>query len=301
MTRGKKRPVDLVIARIATRQFGSIARRQLLALGLDEDWIYRAVRSGRLHPKHQGVYAVGHPCLRRDGFLMAAVLAFPDGAVLSHRTAAEEFRMLRRTSTRPHVTSAQRTLHGRPDIVLHRVRSLAPELCTTIDGLPVTTVERTLLDLAVEKDLRVLRRAWEGAQREDLLDVRKVIEVVENSPGRRVKPLKALIEEATDAPDTIEEFEARFADFLRDHPDLPAATHNVLIHGYLVDVHFVGTRLVVELDSRLYHWHTRERDSERDADLGGHGYFTYRVTWRMLTREPEAVAAKIRRLVTVYR
>ena len=208
--------------------------------------------------------------------------------------------MLRRTTTRPHVTSDQRTLHGRPDIVLHRVRSLAPELRTTVDGLPVTTPERTLLDLAGEKDPRTLRRAWEGAQREGLLDIRKVIELVDNSPGRRTKPLKALIDEATDAPDTIEEFEARFADFLRDHPDLPATAHNVLIHGYLVDVHFAGTRLLVELDSKLYHWHTRERDAERDADLGAHGYFTYRVTWQMLTKHPDQVAATIRRLLERY-
>jgi hypothetical protein len=170
------------------------------------------VEIGRLHPLHRGVYAVGHSHVERRGRLRAATLAFPDGAVLSHRTAGEEWQILRPTSTRPNVTSDERTLHGRPGIVLHRVRSLDPALRTEVNGLPVTTVERVLLDLASLKDLTPLRRAWEGAQRERLLDVDKVIELVENSPGRRVKPLKALIEEALDAPDTIEEFEARFAD-----------------------------------------------------------------------------------------
>jgi hypothetical protein len=293
----QKRPADFVIARIAARQFGTIARRQLISLGLTPAAIDKRVWAGRLHVIHEGVYAVGHSHIERRGRLRAATLAFPDGAVLSHRTAAEELRMLRRTSTRPHVTSDARTLHGRPGIVLHRVRSLAPELRTTVDGLPVTTVERTLLDLADAKDLTPLRRAWEGAQRERLLDVDKVIELVENSPGRRVKPLKALIEEALDAPDTIEELEARFADFLRERPDLPPAAHNVVIEGYVVDVHFPGTHLIVELDGERWHWNRREQDSERDADLHLAGYVVYRVTWKALTRTPDQVERRIRRFL----
>jgi len=244
-----------------------------------------------------GVYAVGHPHIERRGRLMAATLAFPEGAVLSHRTAAEVKRILRPTSTRPNVTSAERTLHGRPGIVLHRVRRLDPALCTEVDGLPVTTVERTLLDLAGAKDLMPLRRAWEGAQREGLLDVKKVIEIAENSPGRRVKPLKALIEEAMDAPDTKGEFEDRFTDFLLARPDLPTPHRNVLVEGYMVDVYFPGTKLIVELDSRLFHWHKREEDAERDADLNLAGYLVYRVTWRTLTKQPEVVAHKIRRFL----
>jgi hypothetical protein len=232
---------------------------------------------------------------------MAAVLAFPDGAVLSHRTAAEEWGILKRTSTRPNVTSAQRTLHGRPGIALHRVRSLPPEQVTSVDGLPITTIPRVLIDLAGAKDIQPLRRAWEGAQRLRLLDVPAVADLCDRSPGRRVKPLRELIAEATDAPDTVEEFEARFADFLRDHPDLPPAVHNTLIEGHLVDVHFPGTKLIVELDGREYHWHRREQDSERDADLHLAGYFVYRLTWRRLTREPEMVANRISELAGLER
>jgi hypothetical protein len=228
---------------------------------------------------------------------MAAALAFPLGAVLSHRTAAEIWGILRLTASRPHVTSAHRSFHGKPDVILHRCRSLAPELTTEVDGLPVTTVPRTLLDLAGARDLHPLRRAWEESQRRGLLDVKAVADLCDNSPGRRVKPLRALIDEATDAPDTIEEFEARFADFLRDRPDLPQPIHNALIEGYVVDVHWPGTPLVVELDSREYHWHRRERDSERDAELYLAGYFTYRVTWRALTKRPDEVAETIRRLL----
>lgn len=266
-------------------------------MGLGVKAIDHRVVAGKLHVIHAGVYAVGHRHIGRSGRLMAAALAFGDDAALSHSTGGQVWGMLRPTGQLPHVTSAARSLVGRPGIILHRVRSLPPERTTVVDGLPVTTVERVLLDLASGRDLRLLRRAWEGAQRERLLDVRKVIEIVENSPGRRVKPLNALIAEATDAPATWSEFEARFADFLRERPDLPAAHHNVVIAGYVVDVHFPGTDLVIELDSRQYHWNTRVRDSERDADLQLAGYRTYHVTWHALTKTPDVVHDKIRRFL----
>jgi very-short-patch-repair endonuclease len=292
----RKRPVDALIARIAARQYGTIARRQLRMLGLDEAAIDNRVWSGRLHVLHMGVYAVGHSHLDRRGRLMAATLAFPEGAVLSHRTAAEEWRILRPTSIRPNVTSDERTLHGQPGIVLHRVRSLDPALRAEVNGLPVTTVERVLLDLAVARDLTPLKRAWEGAQREGLLDVDKVIELIGNSPGRRVKPLKALIAAAVDAPDTRSEFEDLFTDFLVKY-GLPIAHRNVVIEGYIVDAHFPGTGLIIELDGERWHWNRREEDVERDADLHLADYRVYRVTWHALTRKPDMVAAKIRRFL----
>ena len=289
-------PVDWIIAELAGRQYGVVAKWQLLAAGIGASAIEYRLRLGRLHLLHEGVYAVGHRVLPKQGWWMAAALAFGEGAVLSHITAGQAWRMLRWTDQRPHVTSAARSLVGRPGITLHRVRSLAPELTSEVDGLPVTTVERVLLDLAGYKDTTLLKRAWEGAQRERLLDVRKVIELVENSPGRRIKPLRALIEEATDAPDTRGEFEDRFTDFLSEY-GLPQAMRNVLIAGYLVDAYFPGTGLIVELDGEHWHWNRREQDSERDADLHIAGYVVYRVTWHALTRHPERTAEKIRRLL----
>jgi hypothetical protein len=206
--------VDSLIAALAARQFGVVARWQLIVLGLGEKAIDHRVAIGRLHVLHLGVYAVGHPRVGRSGRLMAAALAFGDGAVLSHITGAQIWGTVKATSQMPHVTSAARSLERRPGIVLHRVRRLDPAFVTEVDGLPVTTIERVLLDLAGARDLTPLRRAWEGAQRQKLLDVDKVIWICANSPGRRTKPLMALVAEATDAPDTRSEFEDRFTDFL---------------------------------------------------------------------------------------
>src|SRR4051812_48445877 len=80
-------PIDRRIARTASRQHGVIALRQLIALGLGARGVRERVESGRLHRVHQGVYAVGHHALSRDGKRMAAVLACGPRAVLSHRDA----------------------------------------------------------------------------------------------------------------------------------------------------------------------------------------------------------------------
>jgi very-short-patch-repair endonuclease len=98
--------------------------------------------------------------------------------------------------------------------------------------------------------------------------------------------------------DTKGEFEAAFFDFCRAQ-DLPLPSCNVLVEGYLVDAHWPGTRVIVELDSWEFH-HTRtafEADRERSAALGAAGYTVIPVTWRRLHQEPEAVAAQIRGLL----
>lgn len=254
---------------------------------------------GRLHVVHEDVYAVGHSYLSPDGRLIAAVLAFPLGAALSHRTAAERRSMLPPTTTRPHVSSAARTLLGRPGIVLHRCRSLAPELMTVVDGIRVTTVERTLIDLAGYRDTRPLERAWHQADRLGVLDVPSVARLCDNSPGRRVKPVRLLIERAEDAPDTRSELEHRFADLIRAY-GLPAPAFNVLVEGYVVDAVWHEQRVIVELDSRSFHGRDDESfegDRIRIAELQLVGYRVYPVTWRELTRNPDRVAGRIERML----
>jgi len=295
------RPADFRIAQIAARQFGTIARRQLLELGLTQAGIDMRVRRGRLFVIHEGVYAVGHRHLDRNGVDLAAVLAFPDGSVLSHRPAAERYAVLPRTASRPHVSSDARTLHGRPGIVLHRCRRIDPALKTEIDGIPVTTVPRVLLDLSTHRrDDRLVKRAWQNADRLGLLDVQQVIELVDNSPGRRTKPLKLLIERALDTPDTREELEARFADLLEENPDIPNPLFNAAVGEYIVDALWVDQKVVVELDSRKFHDsddESFEYERLRRADLLEMGYQVYPVTWRELTKNPQRVLERLRRLL----
>jgi hypothetical protein len=129
--------VDELIAGLADRQHGVVARRQLVALGLSLDAIDHRVARGRLHVLHRGVYAVGHRALRREAYWMAAVLAGGDGAVLFRRSAALLWGI--RSSARAAVEIAvPRERRNRPGIEAYETRT-APDELTSHDGIPVTT------------------------------------------------------------------------------------------------------------------------------------------------------------------
>jgi hypothetical protein len=226
---------------------------------------------------------------------MAAVLACGPGAVLSHLDGGELLN-IGRSRGRIHVSSPTRSRHGIPHVVLHQPRGLEPHERTEIDGIPVTSATRTLVDLAAILDFQRLKRAWQEAQRQGLLDVNAVRPYLDQ-PRKGIRHLRALVDDATDAPDTREEFEHRFADLVEADPEIPAPAYNAAVGPYIVDAAWIDEGLIVELDSREYHWHRAEEDYERDAELQARGYRTYHVTWRALTKTPDLVAARITRLL----
>jgi hypothetical protein len=169
-----------------------------------------------------------------------------------------------------------------------------------LEGIPVTSVARTLLDLAEVVDLQRLERAFEEADRLRLLDLRAIDDTISRNPGRHgLKTLRALLHSVHPVTETRSELERRFVAFCRD-AGLPPPSVNAIVEGFEVDAIWTDRRLVIELDSYEFH-HTRaafERDRARDAALQLAGYRVLRLTWRRLSEEPEAVAATIRRLLT---
>ena len=131
---------------LARKQHGVVARRQLRGLGFSEDAIDHRIATGRLHPLHEGVYAVGRPEVTHYGRWMAAVLASGEGAVLSHESAAALWGIRPRRRGRIEVSvPAERTVN-RPGIRPHR-RKLSDNHVTKRHGIPVTTPLLTLIDL----------------------------------------------------------------------------------------------------------------------------------------------------------
>lgn len=297
--RNDSRLREQAIARLAGRQHGVIARWQLLGLGLGRGAIQHRIATGRLHPVHRGVYAVGHRRLTREGIWMAAVLACGRDAVLSHRSAAALWGIGSAAGPRVDVTLPSQSGNAPPGIALHRVRGLDDEDRVVRKSIPATSVARTLFDLAEVVDTRRLERSFEEAERLRLLDLRAVERVCQRSRGRRgLRPLLALLPNLKPPPHTRSELERRFLDLCRDF-GLPAPIINAPVVGFEVDALWPYAKLIVELDGYEFH-RTRaafERDRARDAVLQAGGHRVVRLTQRQLTNEPAATAKLIRRLL----
>ena len=221
---------------------------------------------------------------------MAAVLACGESAVLSHRSAAALWRIRRRWPEVVEVTTGAR--RTRPGIWVHRSRTLTATDVTRHHGIPVTSPERTLLDLASVLPERELVRAQNEAYVLNLTTPHTLAAFLARHPGRpttRLKPAPGV---------TRSRLEDEFLRFVRRHR-LPEPALNQRVAGYEVDALWSEQRLVVELDGYAFHA-TRagfERDRERDAALLDAGFSTLRLTHRRLTGQPAREAARLRRLL----
>jgi hypothetical protein len=298
--RPRKGPRHRWVGDLAAAQHGVVAHRQLVLGGISRSAIQRLIHAGWLRPVHVGVYAVGHRAVGYMGRWMAAVLGCGPEAVLSHQPAAALWSIRRTSSGTLHVT-APRPRKGPHGVRLHRVRELRPEDRTERDGIPVTSVPRTLLDLAEVLPFRQLVRALEQAVRLDLFDLRAIEALLERCRGRHgLKPLRAAIAEVTGEPPRINsDWERDFLDFCADH-GIPRPELNVIVEGYEVDVLWREQKLIVELDSFAFHSSRRafEADREKDADLQLAEHRVLHVTWLRFTNQPAKVAATIRTALT---
>ena len=178
----------------------------------------------------------------------------------------------------------------------HGVRSLAPEEVSVRDGIPVTTMHRTLLDLAEVRHPQRLRRTLEAAEQRDLLDVEELHAVMRRNAGRHgIKPLRRAVQELSGSPPwTQSELEDAFLALTRG-AGLPEPRCNVLVHGELVDCFWPHGPLVVELDGYRYHHDRRsfENDRRRDVKLHLKGIPVLRYTHPRVEHEPAQVLSEV--------
>jgi uncharacterized protein DUF559 len=288
------------LAGLATRQHGVASHGQLLELGFCVRWIERRLDEGRLCAIHRNVYAVGHSRISQRGRWWAGVLAYGPDALLSHRTAGVLWGIQRSRSGPVHVTAGvgRQGIRRREGIWIHRCK-LVPEDRTIRDGLPVTTVARTLFDLAETAPFETLKGAAEEADRLKRLRLRELEAVCARGRGRRaLKPVRRLLEELRPPDEGRSPLEIRFPAFVREYR-LSPPLQNVHVLGHEVDALWPDAKLIVELDSWEHHGHRAafERDRARDPKLLIAGYRTIRVTHRRLDREAAQLAAEIRQLL----
>jgi hypothetical protein len=231
---------------------------------------------------------------------MAAVLACGPDAVLSHRSAGALHELLRSATSAIDVTVPARTRRGRRGITFHHTRNLESTDRTKVDGVLVTTVARTLLDLATVLQSRRLQRALEEADRRELLNFAALTELLDRNRGRPgVAGLRALLQIYAPVPAfTRSELERRFRALCRK-AGLPLPAMNMFVAGCEVDAAWLDCGLIVEIDTYELHGSRRafEDDRARDGALQLAGYHVLRVTDQRLLADPAGVVDEIARFL----
>lgn len=181
--RNKVRSVDREIAQIAERQQGAITHRQLLDAGLSRAAVWRRVERGLLHREFRGVYRVGHKAPSTEARYMAAVLACGQGAVLSGLAAAFLFGLVKGAPPQPEVTTVgDRQVRG---VITRRVRDLPARDISVYRDIPITTVPRTLVDIAGRLSFAGLGWACHQADVRYGVGKRRVLAVLSRRPRVR--------------------------------------------------------------------------------------------------------------------
>jgi very-short-patch-repair endonuclease len=284
--------VERAIARIAGRQDNVIARAQLLSLGLGRGAIAHRVSTGAWQRLHNNVYLLGPAPPSLMARARAAVLACGADAVVSHRSAAEMFGLLPQNGDRVHVSVAGRNVAPRDGVRLHRIAAFAPAQTTKMRGIPLTSVARTICDLAATDSADEVETAFQEALYRDIVTPRAVAAVVEREPRRRgAAVIRAMLR---DSRMTRSQKERALLKLI-DAAQLPRPLTNVRLHGHLVDAYWPAERLVLEFDGWQAHGHrfAFERNRKRDQVMLANGLRVMRVTDRHLEDEPVALAARI--------
>jgi very-short-patch-repair endonuclease/predicted transcriptional regulator of viral defense system len=276
----------------ANAQCGLLRYEDLLELGLTRNEIRTRRHAFRLNRVHAGVYAFGHTALRDEGRWLAALWACGPGVVLSHQSAAT-YHGWSLPDPEPSIhLSTERTVRSRGDLVVHRVARLDRRDYHDDGRVPVTTIPRTLVDLADVLSWPAYRALADGLPQ---LHVQAIRAAQGRAPKRIGRGLVLRLIEADDAH-TKSEFERRFLRFVRAH-GLRRPDHlNHVAAGHKADAVYTEARLVVELDGRGYHQRRGQMraDRRRDADYQLAGYRIVRLVWDDL--HPDEAAATAARL-----
>jgi predicted transcriptional regulator of viral defense system len=287
----------VALARMAKNQHGVVSIRQLEGpLGFSQRSVARAVEGGRLHRVHRGVYAIGHTELSQRAECLAAVLAVGPGALLSYYSAGWLWGLWSGSPAPFEVTAFVPRHHQPPKGVRrHRARNLDDEDRALIDGIPVTSVARTLLDLAWKLRSDQLRRVLARAEDLGLFDLEAIHAVIKRNRGHHgAKRLRFALSIYERPIWTRSDFERQFVEHLVESGlPRPATGWNEV--GHELDVYWPEYGFGIELDT----WETHgtrdafERDHDRDIDFAVADIKTIRVSERQFRREPDQIVGKV--------
>jgi predicted transcriptional regulator of viral defense system len=285
--------------RLARVQHQVLTRGQLLALGFSSAAIDHRLAKGRLRALARGVYSVGPPRGTAEQRWMAAALACGAGAVLSHRSAAALWRIGAELPGRTDVTVRHRGARRRPGLKVRSRPSLAAAGVGVRNGIPVTSVVQTLVDLATELPQGRVERAVNEADKHDLVDpetLRAVLRERGGEPG--VKALITVLDKRTFRL-SDQELERLFRP-IAARAGIPVELAKARLNGFEVDFYWPSLGLVVETDGLRYHRtpSAQARDRLRDQAHTAAGLTQLRFTHFQVKHEPHYVRAILGRTAT---
>ncbi len=293
---------DQQVLTIARGHHGLITDAQARACGVTRSGITRRLRRGTWTRLHRGVYVVGAAPDTHPQRLLARLVSLGDDAVASHRAAANLHTIPGFAESvewsRPRGRSQRR-----PYGIGHGSVWLPRSHVTVRGGIPVTTVARTLFDLAGVVHPARVERALDNVLSRNLCTSAEVHGVFDDL-ARRGRRGTVVMREL---------LAARGAGYIPPNSRLEALGRKVLTDAGIddfevevdlgghqewigrVDLLFRRAALVVELDSRTFHQSAldRDRDRRRDNDLMARGFRVLRVTWDDLTQRPDQVVAQV--------
>lgn len=298
---------DQAIAALGSRQHAVFALDQLEAIGVSRQAVYKRAKQGRLHRIYPAVYSlVPRELLRREGHWMAAVLACGRGAVLSHRLAAALYDLRRTDRANIDVTVPGRSRRGHRGIDVHCSITLTTADVATVNGIPCTTIARTMLDLAEVVDRRSVERAYDQAEILQVFDLRALEDqIARNSTRPAARVVKSILNEHyIGSTATQSELEEAFLALVRKLGLPPPRVNQWIDLGdgepmIWADFVWHEQRVIVETDGRRVHGthQARERDPRRDQRAMVANWRPMRTTWRQVMRRPWELEPTLLQLV----
>lgn len=297
------------LTRLAASQFGILSRQQLLEAGFGRRLIQSRVESLRLFRIYPGVFSVGSADLTTKAQLVAAVLAGGPCAAISHRTAAAHWGLCHLPGGPLEITRSSSPdnpntkLEWSPDqfrrrLTIHRSRIFGPDEFEIHKGVRTMTVARTLLDVSAIVDERELDSIYNEAERQNLVEIRQVREMVRRGRGwKGVGKLRRVLDSwDPQSVYTKSDMELAFLAICREH-SIPAPSVNILIAGMEVDCLWPERRLIVELDSLRHHRSPRsiERDRAQTIELEDLGFRVLRLSHAMVFKRQSDTAKLVTR------
>jgi very-short-patch-repair endonuclease len=294
------------LARLAAGQHGVFSRAQAIECGMSRKTIDRRVASGEFHRLHAGVYrlAGSRPTWRQS--LIAACFIWGKGTVISHRAAGALWRLPGFDSRIVELTAPRRRERRHP-AKMHVAMALPPADVTALDSIPVTTPERTLIDVASCVPADVVEEALDDALRRRLVSLPKLRWRLAELGGRgRVggRALARLVEARADPRSVpMSVFETRlFRVLRRARLPIPVAQYEVLTHSgkAVFDFAYADEKVAVEADG--FRWHSSRRRWDHDRERGNAvamlGWTVIRVTWPQLHQRPEEIVGAVRAVLS---